>query len=184
MANRIFLLVVLVFFINTPFNASAQHEGRISRAYIAGMLHDSQIGLSLTNSFGISKYFGIGAGVDLTSYDSKTLVPLYLDVRGRYKINQWEPFVYTQFGKNLYKKSNAFTYVDITGQGFKYDKNGKLFYGAGAGISYKIGNVAIFASYTYRGYIYKFSGAQNATSQMAISDQTVNANIASIGIML
>jgi len=128
---------------------------RLSRAYVGAILHDSELGASLTNSFGINKYLGIGAGVDVTSFDSKLIVPVYLDVRGRYMINNIEPMIFGQFGFPLYNKD--FGYVDETGGSRKTEIRGKMFYGGGAGVAYKPGKIGVFASYTYRQYKFKYA---------------------------
>lgn len=177
---RVIYLVVIMMIANICLYA--QPKERLSRAYIGAQLHQNEAGFSLTNSFGVNKYLGIGAGVDLISYDGELLVPAYFDVRGRYAFDKWEPFIFGQVGKNLYKKNDAITYVDITGQGFKYDKNGKLFYGGGVGLAYKIGKVGVFAAYAYRRYQYKYSEAK-ASGAPNLPELPVNANIISVGLV-
>jgi len=112
-------------------------------------------------SYGLNKYLGIGAGVELTSYrpsntdDAKFFAPFYADVRFKYPVKYIEPFVFGQFGKHSYE-SNLGTYTDQTGAPtLKLREQGKYFYGAGLGISSKHSKkVGAFASATYR--LYKF----------------------------
>ena len=137
-----------------PLFVNAQE--RLSRAYVGLQLHDSEIGGSLMNSFGINQYLGVGAGVDVTSYNSSLLVPVYADVRIKYPINNIAPFIFGQGGKPLYKKDDAVTFTDMTGGAIKAKETGSYFFGGGAGISFKPSKVGFFASYTYRSYKFKY----------------------------
>lgn len=138
-----------------PLIVDAQE--RLSRAYIGAMVHDGELGGSLTNSFGINEFFGIGAGVDVTSYNSDLLVPVYLDVRLKYPVNNFAPFFFGQGGKPLYKKEDAISFTDMTGAAVKAKETGNIFFGGGAGVSYKLAKVGIFLSYTYRSYKFNYT---------------------------
>ncbi len=145
--------IILFIFLFLPGLINAQE--RLSRAYVGVALHDSEIGGSLVNSFGINQYLGVGVGVDFTSYASQLLVPLYADVRVKYPINNLSPFVFGQGGKPLYKKEDAITFTDMGAAAIQAKETGSVFFGGGAGISYKLSKVGVFLSYTYRSY--KFS---------------------------
>lgn len=146
----------LILFALFCFPVIVNAQERLSRAYIGLMMHDSELGGSLMNSFGINQYLGIGAGVDITSYNSDLLVPLYADVRVKYPIKSFSPFVFCQGGKPLYKKDDALTFTDMSGAAVRAKETGSVFFGGGAGISYKLAKVGVFLSYTYRSYKFKY----------------------------
>lgn len=172
--KKLILLVVICL----PSILNAQ---RLSRAYVGLMLHDNEIGGSLMNSFGINQYLGIGAGVDITSYESELMVPFYLDVRVKYPINNLAPFAFGQFGKQLFTKD--LKYVDETGSAKDTKINGKLFYGAGAGISFKPGNIGFFVSYTQRWYQFNYKDSPTINGRPLLADPDKSLSIITAGLV-
>ena len=154
---------------------------RHSRAYVGAMLHDSELGASLINSFGINQYFGIGAGVDISSLDSRLIVPLYLDLRGRYLINNIEPMIFGQFGFPLYNKE--FKYVDGSLEIQKTEIQGKMFYGAGAGVVYKLSKIGVFASYTYRQYKFKYADKPTINGRELFENPEKSPSVITLGLV-
>lgn len=153
--KRIIFLILL-----TPCTLVAQEK--LSNAYLGAILHDfDHPGLSLVNSFGISPYLGIGAGVDLTSYKSSIMVPVYADIRIKYPVKDFTPFILGQVGKHLYnnKEDDGINWTDVTGAPVS-DENqkihGKYFYGGGVGVAYRKNKVGFYLTYTQRHYY--FSG--------------------------
>lgn len=145
--------LIIILFLGTPFSICAQ---KLSNAYIGAMLHDlDQPGLSLVNSFGVSPYLGLGAGVDITSYKSGLMVPIYFDMRGKIPVNNWTPFINGQFGKPLYNHEMGLGSFTPTGE-LKIKTKGQYFYGAGIGVFYKRSKVGVFISYTQRFYQFKY----------------------------
>ncbi len=133
--KKLLLLLVII-----PTFAIGQTKERLSRAYIGALLHDFDApGISLVNNFGINRYLGIGAGIDLTKHDGEMLVPVYGDVRVKYPVNNLAPFVVLQGGYPLYNKSDKAGYTDVTGFPVKTKTMGRYFVGGGAGLSYKKG---------------------------------------------
>lgn len=147
--KRIIFLLLLA-----PLPLLAQEK--LSNAYLGAILHDfDQPGLSLINSFGISPYLGLGAGVDVTSYKSGLMVPIYFDARGKIPVNTWTTFINGQFGKPLYNHEMGLGSFTPTGE-IKVKAKGQYFYGAGIGVSYKRSKVGVFISYTQRFYQFKY----------------------------
>lgn len=170
--------LILLIAICIPSVLSAQ---RLSRAYVGLMLHDNEIGGSITNSFGVNQYLGIGAGVDITSYNSELMVPFYLDARVKYSINNLAPFAFGQFGKQLFTKDMR--YVDETGSAGKTKVTGKLFYGAGAGVSYKPGKVGFFVSYTQRWYQFSYKDNPTINGRPLLEDPDKSLSVISAGLV-
>lgn len=155
-------------------------QQRLSRAYVGLMMHDNEIGGSITNSFGINQYFGVGAGVDISSYESELMVPFYLDLRIKYPINNIAPFAFGQFGKQLYTKD--IKYIDVAESG-KTKVTGKLFYGTGVGISYKPGKVGFFASYTQRWYQFSYKDNPTINGRPLLEDPDKSLSVISAGLV-
>jgi hypothetical protein len=173
--KRVLLLALFLLWIN---GLQAQ---RLSRAYIGAVLHDNEIGLSLTNSFGINQYLGLGAGVDVTSYKSQLLVPFYADVRIKYPVNSLAPFIFGQGGKQLYNKD--ISYQDITGAAGKTKIIGKYFFGAGIGISYMPSKVGFFASYTQRWYKFKYKDEPMINGHPILEDPNKSLGAITAGLI-
>lgn len=154
--KKLILLLLVV-----PILAIGQTKERLSRAYIAVMLHDLEAtGISLVNNFGINRYLGVGAGVDVTKYDGEMLVPVYADVRVKYPVNGFAPFVALQGGYPLYNKSDNAGFTDVTGRPVKTKTMGKYFFGGGVGLSYKAGKVGGYLSYIQRAYHYRHTNME------------------------
>jgi hypothetical protein len=150
--------IIILSFILSPLFISAQKIEKNSRAYVGLMLHDmDQPGISVVNSFGISQYIGLGAGVDVTSYKKGLMVPAYIDLRIKCPIKALVPYVIGQFGKPLYNRTEGTgVYItDINGGNRKeimIKRTGNIFYGGGIGISYKPGKIGCYLSYIQRAY--------------------------------
>lgn len=152
---------IIIFSLLIPLLSKGQDKVRYSRAYLGGMLHNmDHPGVSLVNSFGFNQYVGLGAGVDLTSYNQTILVPVYADLRFKYPIKNFSPFIFGQFGKPLYNRTNGtgLYMTDITGGNRRevmLKRSGNIFAGGGLGVSYKTNGVGCFITWTIRNY--KFS---------------------------
>lgn len=158
--------LIFLVLINIPIIVSAQVL-KYSRAYLGAIIHDGRPGGSLILSYGINRYLGVGAGVDITTYvnksynsnnkESKLFGPFYADLRAKYPLGFAEPFLFGQFGKPAYNEHVA-TFTDVTGAPrYQLYQNGNYFYGFGLGASVKRGKVGLFASATYRSYKFKYS---------------------------
>lgn len=161
--KKVLLFTLLLLWINGLQAQRLKH----SRAYLGAILQDSRPGASIILSYGINQYIGIGAGIDLTSYvnkgyssankEAKFFAPFYADLRFKYPLPFLEPFVFGQFGKPAYTEQIA-DFTDVTGAStYKLQQSGKLFYGAGLGLSTTGMKVGLFASVTYRLYKFKYS---------------------------
>jgi len=171
--------LIIILFLAIPFSICAQ---KLSNAYIGAMLHDlDQPGISLVNSFGVSPYLGLGAGVDITSYKSGLMVPIYFDVRGKIPVNNWTPFINGQFGKPLYNHEVDLEANSPTGD-FKAKAKGQYFYGAGGGVSYKHNKVGVFLSYTQRFYQFKYDDI-NVNGQQMNPDKNKSMGIITAGLV-
>ncbi|MCW3466516.1 hypothetical protein [Chitinophaga nivalis] len=173
------LLLLLPF--SFPLLVKSQIDKRLSRAYVGIMAHQGTFGGSVVNSFGVNRYFGVGAGVDITSFEKKVLVPFYADVRGRIQFNNFEPYIVGQFGKQLYTKD-----LPELRRGEKYNTTGKYFYGAGAGIAYKPGKIGYYISYIYRSYKYKsYSLGTSINGVIGYQEKDLNegASVLSAGLI-
>lgn len=158
--------IILILIILQPLFVRSQSL-KNSRAYLGAILHDGRPGASLILSYGVNKYLGVGAGVDITTYlnkgyssnnkESKLFGPFYADVRAKYPLSFVEPFLFGQFGKPAYNEHVA-TFTDINGSpSYQLYQNGAYFYGFGLGASVKSGKGGVFASATYRSYKFKYS---------------------------
>ncbi|MGX5820652.1 hypothetical protein ACWKWU_20825 [Chitinophaga lutea] len=135
-----------------PVITNAQRRENFSNAYLGAMIHENGVGISLANSFGIGRYAGVGAGVDVTSFCNALMVPAYLDIRAKLPMGRFIPYAVGQFGKPLYQKENAMTYTDESGARWPIKINGRHFFGAGAGFQYRAKRVWMFISYIRRSY--------------------------------
>jgi hypothetical protein len=82
----------------------AQKKTNKGIAYLGLMLHEDQIGGSVLLSYSPIKYIGIGAGVDITSFDEELIVPFFADLQLKYPVNKFTPFINGQFGKQIFRK--------------------------------------------------------------------------------
>lgn len=174
------LLLSLLF----PSLVLAQSKTNKGTAYVGLMIHEDQIGGSVLLSYSPIPYIGIGAGVDITSYDEELMVPFYADIQGRYPVGKFVPFVNGQFGKQIYRKKDAVRYNDIGGNPIAGDDQiGQYFYGVGGGTSFRISKVGVFVRYTYRDYKFKMEGTtpENRPYKL-ITNQA--ANVITFGITL
>jgi hypothetical protein len=135
---------------------------KYSRAYVGGILQDGRPGGNLVLSYGINKYLGIGAGVDLLSYkpegqkQGKFFAPFYADLRIKYPVNNIEPFVIGQFGKPAYENELK-GYRDMTLEAIDLKLTGKHFFGVGGGIMFKQPqHLGVFVSAVYRKYYFNY----------------------------
>lgn len=175
--------LIIIIFVLAPQFIVAQEKERYSRAYIGLMLHNSdQPGISLVNSFGINQHIGIGAGIDLTSYKSGLMVPVYLDVRGKFPVNDWAPFINGQFGKQLYNNNVQLEANSPTGD-FKVKTKGQYFYGAGIGVSYKRNKVGVFISYTQRFYQFQYDDI-NVNGEQLDPDKNKSIGMITAGLVI
>lgn len=146
-----------------PFVVNAQGL-KYSRAYLGAVLQDSRPGGSLILSYGINKYIGIGAGVDMLTYkmefnkESKFFAPFYADLRLKYPVKMFEPFIMGQFGKPSYENKEI-AYSDLTGVPVNgISQQGKSFYGVGGGVMLRYPHhLGVFVSATYRKYSFSYS---------------------------
>lgn len=152
--------LILLIAICLPGILNAQ-KLKYSRAYVGALLHDGKLGGSLILSYGLGKYIGIGAGVDLTSYrasnklDTKFFAPFYGDLRLKYPAKGIEPFVMSQFGKPSFTQ----TIIRSTSTSPRQlDVTGDYFYGIGFGVSsLRKAKPNVFMSATYRKYYFSYS---------------------------
>src|SRR3954465_6382475 len=110
--------IILLPFVLIPLLIIAQEKERYSRAYIGLMLHDNdQPCITLVNSFGINQYIGLGAGVDITSYKKGLMVPAYADLRIKFPVKDFAPYLIGQFGKPLYNRTEGtgVYFTDVNG---------------------------------------------------------------------
>lgn len=82
------LFALLVF--SLPALAQKQKH---SNAYISLMMHETEPGVSLVNSWGIGRFIGLGAGIDVTGYNSEIFVPAYFDLRLKHAFGKSIPFL-------------------------------------------------------------------------------------------
>jgi len=175
---------LLLLFLLSPIFVTAQ-KLKYSRAFLGAVLQDGRPGGNLVLSYGINKYLGIGAGVDLLSYkadgqkEGKFFAPFYADLRFKYPINNFEPFILGQFGKPAYENEiknyseGVFTPIDL-----KF--TGKTFYGVGGGIMIKQpGRLGIFASAIYRKYSFNYD-----PDHFDINGRVYNFNALDKGMMM
>lgn len=168
--KKLLLLIVLC----TPVITNAQ-KMKYSRAYLGALLHDGKIGGSLILSYGIGKYIGIGAGVDLTSYkasdklDSKFFAPFYGDLRVKYPARGIEPFVIGQFGKPSFTQTIVKSSPTSPRQ---LDVTGDYFYGVGFGVSsLRKAKPNVFMSATYRKYYFSYSPSNYSANYVDYSKE-------------
>lgn len=147
--------IILIFIILLPLHAQSQGL-KYSRAYLGAILQDGKPGGSLILSYGINKYLGLGAGVDLLSYkvegekENKFFAPFYADIRIKYPVNNIEPFVLGQFGKPAYENELK-GYRDMTLEAIDLKLTGKHFFGVGGGMMFKQPqHLGVFVSAVYR----------------------------------
>jgi|GEM_PF-1624291 len=140
------------------FAISIVNAQRLTKVYIGPTIHDGEIGGSVVGSFGINKYLGAGIGVDASKYMDKILVPIYVDVRAHLPLNKWSPFAFAQTGIGVYQNNDYIEKGTVFGVPYQVtaDVQGRLFYGGGAGVSYALGPIGIFAHYTFRSYQFNY----------------------------
>jgi hypothetical protein len=153
--KKLFLLSILCL----PLFVNAQ-KLRYSRAYVGAILHEGKLGGSLILSYGIGKYLGVGAGVDLTSYNidnkkSKFFAPFYGDLRFKYPAKGIEPFIMAQGGKPSFTQT-IISPTSTSPRGLTV--TGDYFFGGGIGVaSLREKKPNVFVSVTYRDYYFSYS---------------------------
>jgi hypothetical protein len=160
---------------------------KYSRAYLAAILHDGKLGGSMILSYGLGKYLGIGAGVDLTSYsssnseDPKFFAPFYADLRFKYPIKGIEPFLFGQFGKPSFSQ----TIIHSTSTNPRaLSAVGHYFYGTGIGISSHIEKRPnVFVSCTFRNYFFKYDPENYIRNGIPLKAYDVNLLVISAGLV-
>ncbi len=175
------LIIILLFL---PLMASAQWKN-LSRGYGYVMLHQKSFGGGITYDYGFNPYLAAGLGVEFTSFEDHLMIPAFVDVKLRYPFRKLEPFINGQFGYNNYRVTYQYQYTDLNGNPAttNYQKTGSYFYGVGAGISYMFGKVGVFASYTFRGYTYKFPSFTANNLVVSFPNDKPVANLISAGIV-
>lgn len=186
--------VIPLFALILPLFVKAQSTLSNSRAYIGALLQDGRFGGTAVLSYGISQYLGIGAGVDITSFEKQPyglsmdngtglLVPLYADLRIKIPTKVIEPFAFGQFGKPLFSQSLG-KYTDIVGQPtVELKQNGKYFYGIGAGVSSVKNPIGFFASVAYRMYAFEYSPDIDINGRQVPKPDDVGVVMISAGIV-
>ncbi|MFY0254178.1 hypothetical protein ACDQ55_09515 [Chitinophaga sp. 30R24] len=146
------------------------------------MLHDGHFGGGVTGNYFLFKYLGLGPGVEITSFNHRTLVPAFLDLKLRYPLPRITPYIEGQFGYNAYSSHKI---LNAGGQQIEYNEKGKQFYGVGGGITYQINKyIGVFAAYTYRGYTYKNPKDIVVNEELIpIPDEHVSTNVFTLGVV-
>jgi hypothetical protein len=181
MKKLIVLLIIL-----SPFFAKSQGL-KYSRAYLGAILHDGRFGGSMILSYGLGKYLGIGAGVDLTSYkasssqDAKFFAPFYGDLRFKYPTKGIEPFIYGQFGKPSFSQ----TIIKPTPTNPRsLGVTGDYFFGAGLGISsHREKKPNVFMACTLRNYYFSYDPQNYVRNGVTLTNYNVNMLIISAGLV-
>lgn len=166
--------LILLLFILSPLIVAAQGL-KNSRAYMGALLHDGKFGGSLILSYGLGKYLGVGAGVDLTSYEasnklgSKFFAPFYGDLRVKYPGRVVEPFIMGQVGKPSFTQ----TIIKSTSTSPRQlDVTGDYFYGVGFGVSsLRKAKPNVFMSATYRKYYFSYSPSNYSANYIDYSKE-------------
>jgi len=176
-------LIILVYML-LPLMAVSQWKTN-SRGYAYLMRHGHNFGGGILYDYGFNPYLAAGLGVELTGYNGNLMIPTFADLRVKYPVNKVEPFINGQFGYNNYRVTYQYHYTDgnNNAQVTNYQKTGKYFWGAGAGVSFLIGKVGVFASYTYRGYVYKFPKFMANDTEVSFPDDKPNVSVISGGIV-
>lgn len=176
--NLLFLLLI-------PVICSGQLKK--GNTYISGILHDlKQPGASFVTSFNLHPNIGLGAGVDISSYNKSIIAPAYLDCRVKQSIGALTPFLVGQFGYPIYNRTEGTgVYVTDVNGGNKrelMDKvSGLMTYSGGIGLSYELGKVGIFISGMFRAYRFKnkidMPGGSTTSSNTSKSVGVINLGI-------
>jgi hypothetical protein len=178
------LLIIILF----PLCSSAQTKQTLGQAYIGLMLHDfSQPGISTVASIGVSKYVGIGAGADVTSYKKSIIAPVYADLRLKYPVNSLVPFAIGQIGTSIYNRTDGtgIYMTDVTGgnrREIMLKKSGSMFFGGGLGLSYKANRVGYFVSAIIRNYKFNNS-SHNIAGKEVNSDSNESMGVITGGLV-
>ncbi|RFS20691.1 hypothetical protein DVR12_19220 [Chitinophaga silvatica] len=177
------MLLLLLFL---PLFGWAQ-DSKLINGYGYLMLHDSKFGGGVVGNVNLlNQYLGAGPGVEITSYNGRTLVPVFADVKLKHRWGMVEPFLTGQFGYNAYNatRTDLVAATDGTSKPITFNQSGKFFYGAGGGVSFHLKSVGIFASYIYRGYKYSRPTLVDVDNQaVRFGSQSVSANVFIIGIV-
>lgn len=178
------LLLIVAICLPSLLNAQTLKN---SRAYLGAILHDGRFGGSMILSYGLGKYLGIGAGVDLTSYraasseDAKFFAPFYADLRFKYPRKGIEPFIYGQFGKPSFTQ----TIIKSTPTNPRsLSVTGDYFFGAGIGISsHREKKPNVFMTCTLRNYFFSYDPQNYIRNGVALENYDVNMLIISAGLV-
>lgn len=165
MKKRLLLLLMLM-----PAFSIAQQNDKLLYGYAYGMIHDGAFGGGLAGNVELWNLVNIGPAVELTSFDGHTMIPVFLDLKIKYRLESWSPYATGQFGYNNYNVKQVQNLTAPSGiqQMTTFNETGKHFYGVGAGIIRHFNKFGVYASYLYRGYTYKYP------SDIKINDEIVN----------
>ncbi|TWF41710.1 hypothetical protein FHW36_103514 [Chitinophaga polysaccharea] len=160
---------------------------KLLSGYVYVMAHDGSIGGGLTGNVELFNAIGIGPGVEVTSFEGRTLMPVFADLKVKHRFKYIEPYINGQFGYNVYSVDRTENVPLSTGggqQSITYNQSGKFFYGAGAGVAWHFNTMGVFISYVYRGYKYRSpkSIAEDGQS-VNFGTRSVNANVFTLGVV-
>lgn len=176
---------IFLFLLCLPLFTFAQRE-KLLYGYAYGMIHDGSGGGGVTANVELLHHtISVGPGVELTSYNGHTLIPVFADVKIKHRFGQIDPYIAGQFGRNGYNVSRTAEVPSGSGQQtVTFNESGKYFYGVGAGVAWHFSKIGIFVSYIYRGYKYRYPDSVSGEDQSVVfGDKSVNASLFIAGIV-
>jgi len=168
-----------------PLVSLAQRE-KLLYGYAYGMLNDGKGGGGVIANVELLNHFiSVGPGVEVTSYNDHTLIPVFADVKLKHRFMHIDPYITGQFGRNGYNVDRTATVPAGTGQEtITYNESGKYFYGVGAGVAWHFAKIGVFASYIFRGYQYRSPDSVDPDTHIAnFGTKSVNASVFNVGIV-
>ncbi|MEV4883917.1 hypothetical protein MRBLMN1_002428 [Chitinophaga ginsengisegetis] len=176
---------ILLFLLCLPLFTFAQRE-KLLYGYAYGMIHDGRGGGGVTANVELLNHIiSVGPGVELTSYNDHTLIPVFADVKIKHRFGRIDPYITGQFGRNGYNVTRTAEVPSGAGQELvTFNESGKYFYGAGAGVAWHFNKIGVFASYIYRGYKYRYPDRiAEEDHSVVFGEKSVNANVFVVGIV-
>ncbi|SEW39792.1 hypothetical protein [Chitinophaga arvensicola] len=174
-----------LFLLCLPLVTLGQRE-KLLYGYAYGMIHDGNAGGGVIANVELLNHFiSVGPGVEVTSYNDHTLIPVFADVKIKHRFLHIDPYITGQFGRNGYNVDRTAPVSNGTGQEMiTFNESGKYFYGVGAGVAWHFSKIGVFASYIYRGYQYRYPDSVDADTHVVnFGDRAVNASVFNIGIV-
>lgn len=104
-------ILILIFYTTTSAQVDIKYQGEINLGYSVGLdSNDGRLNVHTIQGAKIGQYIsaGLGLGLDYYHYYDEFMIPLYLDIKGYYPINdRISPFIAMDLGYSIRTSSST-----------------------------------------------------------------------------